>query len=52
MPLDPALLSELKETKAAIDELQVKLKDLVARLQEGGASTQEITAALRGEGPT
>lgn len=48
MTLDAALLSELKTTKAAIDELQVKLKDLVAALREQGASAQEIGAALRG----
>lgn len=48
MPLDPALLSELKETKAAIDVLQTRLKDLVSQLQASGASTQEIAAALKG----
>jgi hypothetical protein len=48
MALDESLLAELKTTKATIDELQVKLKDLVARLQEQGASAQEIAAALRG----
>jgi len=47
VPLDEDLLAELKQTKAEIDRLQVRLKDLVARLQEGGATTQEITQALR-----
>ncbi|MDQ3641377.1 MAG: hypothetical protein M3450_07915 [Actinomycetota bacterium] len=47
MPLDAEVLAELKQTKAEIDRLQVRLKDLVARLQEGGATTQEITQALR-----
>ena len=46
--LDEALLAELKTTKAAIDEHQKKLKELVAQLQEKGASTQEIAEALRG----
>jgi uncharacterized coiled-coil protein SlyX len=48
MPLDNELLAELQQTKAEIDLLQVQLKDLVARLQESGATTQEITQALRG----
>jgi Skp family chaperone for outer membrane proteins len=48
MPLDETLLAELKQTKAEIDRLQTQLKDLVARLQEGGATTQEIAQALRG----
>jgi hypothetical protein len=47
MPLDEAILTDLKTTKAAIDELQDKLKELVNQLREQGASTQEITAALR-----
>lgn len=47
MPLDEALLAELKTTKATIDELQEQLKRLVAQLQEQGASAQEIAAALR-----
>jgi uncharacterized coiled-coil protein SlyX len=46
--VDEALLAELKQTKAEIDRLQDQLKSLVARLQEAGASTQEITQALRG----
>ncbi len=48
MPLDELLLAELKETKAEIDRLQVRLKELVSRLREDGATTQEITQALRG----
>ncbi len=48
MPLDKELLAEMKQTKSEIDRLQVRLKDLVARLQENGATTQEITQALRG----
>jgi hypothetical protein len=48
MALDEALLAELKTTKAAIDVLQQKLKDLVASLREQGASAQEIGEALRG----
>jgi len=48
MPLDNELLAELKQTKAEIDKLQVQLKDLVTRLRENGATTQEITQALRG----
>ncbi|MDQ1376187.1 MAG: hypothetical protein QOE15_360 [Acidimicrobiaceae bacterium] len=48
MALDEGLLAELRTTKAAIDELQGKLKDLVAALREQGASAQEIGDALRG----
>jgi hypothetical protein len=48
MAVDEGLLAELKTTKAAIDELQVRLKELVAALREGGASAQEIGEALRG----
>jgi hypothetical protein len=48
MTLDEGLLAELRTTKAAIDELQQKLKDLVAQLRDGGASAQEIGAALKG----
>jgi hypothetical protein len=48
MALDEALLAELKSTKAAIDELQLKLKALVTALREQGASAQEIGEALRG----
>ena len=47
MPLDEEALAELKQTKAEIDRLQVRLRDLVARLQESGMTTQEITQALR-----
>lgn len=48
MAVDEELLAELKETKSQIDELQERLKSLVSQLQEKGATTQEITAALRG----
>jgi hypothetical protein len=48
MALDEGLVAELRATKAAIDELQVKLKDLVGALREQGASAQEIGEALRG----
>jgi hypothetical protein len=48
MALDETVLTELRTTKAAIDELQQKLKDLVAQLRDGGASAQEIAEALRG----
>ncbi len=47
MPVDEELLAEMRRTKAEIDELQVKLKDLVDRLREGGATAQEIAGALR-----
>ncbi len=47
MPVDEALLAELKQTKAQIDLLQVQLKELVNRLRESGATTEEITQALR-----
>ena len=47
MPLDEELLAELKQTKAEIDRLQAQLKDLVTRLRESGATTEEITQALR-----
>jgi hypothetical protein len=48
MALDLAVLAELKATKADIDRLQQKLKDLVATLRERGASAQEIGEALKG----
>ena len=48
MALDEAVLAELKETKAAIDVLQAKLKALVAQLRERGATAQEIAEHLRG----
>ena len=48
MALDEDLLAELKRTKAEIDRLQAHLKDIVARLQHEGATTQEIAAVLRG----
>lgn len=47
MALDDALLDELRSTKAQIDELQNKLKDLVEQLRAQGASAQEIAEALR-----
>jgi hypothetical protein len=46
--MDEGILAELKTTKAAIDELQTRLKDLVSQLREQGATAQEIGAALRG----
>ena len=48
MALDEAVLADLRETKAQIDTLQQRLKELVAQLQEKGATTQEIAEALRG----
>ena len=42
------LLDELRRTKADIDQLQSRLKELVTQLQEAGMSTQDITAALKG----
>lgn len=48
MALDDALLTELKDTKAKIDELQIRLKELVTALRDKGASAQEIGDALRG----
>jgi hypothetical protein len=45
--LDEAVLAELRTTKAAIDELQQKLKDLVGQLRDHGATAQEIADALR-----
>jgi hypothetical protein len=47
MALDQEVLAELRTTKAEIDKLQQRLKELVADLQEKGASTQEIAEALR-----
>jgi hypothetical protein len=46
--LDNELLAELRATKAEIDSLQQRLKDLVAGLRQHGASAQEIAEALRG----
>ncbi len=48
MAPDENLLAELKQTKGEIDRLQARLKDLVARLQESGATTEDIKQALRG----
>ena len=48
MAVDEQLLEELKQTKAQIDELQDRLKALVGQLQEKGATSQVIAAALRG----
>jgi hypothetical protein len=45
--LDDAVLAELRTTKAAIDELQQRLKDLVGQLRDQGATAQEIADALR-----
>lgn len=45
--MDAAVLAELKATKAAIDDLQTKLKALVSQLRDQGASAQEIGEALR-----
>ena len=47
MPLDDQLLAEMKQTKAEIDRLQERLKELVNLLRESGATTQEIAEALR-----
>jgi uncharacterized coiled-coil protein SlyX len=47
MALDAAVLAELKETKAQIDRLQERLRELVAQLRDNGASAQEIAEALR-----
>ena len=43
------LLDELRRTKADIDQLQSRLKELVTQLQDAGMSTQDITAALKGD---
>lgn len=48
MALDQAVLAELRQTKAEIDTLQQRLKELVAKLQSDGATAQEIAEALRG----
>ena len=48
MALDEDLMAEMRVTKAAIDELQQKLEDIVAALRERGATAQEIAEALRG----
>jgi hypothetical protein len=48
MPLDQDVLTELRQTKAEIDKLQQRLKELVGALQEKGATAQEIAEALRG----
>lgn len=48
MALDEELVAALKKTKAEIDRLQTELKDLVARLQESGATNEELKQALRG----
>lgn len=48
MAIDAEVLAELRRTKTEIDALQVQLKDLVARLRDGGATAQEIADALRG----
>lgn len=48
MTMDEELLAELRSTKAEIDGLQARLKDLVTRLREEGATSQEIAEVLRG----
>lgn len=50
MALDPETLEELRRVKAEIDVLQQRLKDLVEKLREKGASAQEIGQAIRGDG--
>jgi hypothetical protein len=45
--VDDDLLTELRSTKAQIDQLQTRLKELVAALREQGATAQEIADALR-----
>ena len=47
MPLDEGLLAELKQAKAEIDRLQLQLTDVVSRLRESGATSEEIAQALR-----
>ena len=47
MPVDSELLAELQETKAQIDVLQGRLKELVSRLRDAGATAPEIAEALR-----
>ena len=49
MATNDELLAELRSTKADIDKLQARLKELVTELQRAGMSTQDITAALKGE---
>lgn len=49
MATNDELLAELRSTKADIDKLQARLKELVTELQQAGMSTQDITAALKGE---
>ncbi|MDP9075734.1 MAG: hypothetical protein M3N98_16505 [Actinomycetota bacterium] len=46
--LDEEVVAQLRATKAQIDELQQRLKELVAQLRAGGASAQDIGEALRG----
>ena len=48
MALDEGVLADLKDTKAQIDRLQERLKELVGQLRDNGASAQEIAEALRG----
>ena len=49
MASNDELLEELRRTKGEIDQLQTRLKELVTQLQEAGMSTQDITAALKGD---
>lgn len=48
MALDADVLAELRTTKAEIDTLQARLKELVEQLRAGGATAPEIAEALRG----
>lgn len=47
-PDQQRLLEELTATKAQIDGLQVRLKELVAELRDGGMDAAEIAQRLRG----
>jgi uncharacterized coiled-coil protein SlyX len=49
MASNDELLADLRRTKSEIDQLQARLKELVSQLQDAGMSTQDITAALKGE---
>ena len=47
-PDQQRLLDELVTTKAQIDRLQDRLKELVAQLRDGGMDAAEIAQRLRG----